>query len=438
MRFRGRTPKGRQEGVSPPWRIWSRRLSEAVAGLPLAERLSVANGAFQAMGQTLLGTFLPLLLLDGLHATAQDLALLNSLPNLVGLVAVLLGATWLNRSQSLLRLSVLMFIGARIFLPLMAAAPFLGASAAVGALLIMNALMNFPGAVANMSWQAYIGTLIAPERRAGFFAERNRVLNLAGMAVAIIAGLTLQAFRPSLLWPYQGALALAGVFAVGEVRFLMRHPPVPNRSPSVRRHLIGTWRRLFRTGRFRRVFMSAMAFVLAWQMAWPLFPLWQIGVAHATAFWVALFGVLGQLGAILSLTAWGRASERVGIHWPLFVAALGVASSPALTVASRSLDWLSFVNLATGVFGAGFQMLLFNQLLDATPAADRTSMVAVYNVGLAAVGLVAPELGVALLPFLHLRGTMDLTSVLRVFAAFGFLWAGGVTLARRRGPALSA
>ena len=409
-----------------------------MAGLPAAERLSVANGAFQSMGQTLLGTFLPLLLLDGLHATAQDLALLNSLPNLVGLVAVVLGAAWLNRSQNLLRLSVFMFVGARIFLPLMAGAPFLGAGAAVGALLIMNALMNFPGAVANMSWQAYIGTLIAPERRAGFFAERNRILNLAGMAVAIIAGLVLQAFRPSLLWPYQSALVFAGVFAVGEVRFLMRHPPIPARDPNLRSNLIETWRRLFGSGRFRRVFVSAMAFVLAWQMAWPLFPLWQIGVAHATAFWVALFGVLGQLGAILSLTMWGRTSERVGIHWPLFIAALGVASSPALTVASRSLDWLSFVNLTMGVFGAGFQMLLFNQLLEATPAAERTSMVAVYNVGLAAVGLVAPEIGVALLPYLHLRGTMDLASMLRVAAAFGFLWAGGVTVARRRGPALSA
>lgn len=390
------------------------------------------------MGQTLLGTFLPLLLLDGLHATAQDMALVNSLPNLVGLGAVVLGALWLNRTQHLLRLSVFMFIGARLFLPLMAGAPFLGVSAAVGALLIMNALMNFPGAVANMSWQAYIGALIAPERRAGFFSERNRVLNLAGMAVAILAGIGLQAFRPSLLWPYQAALVLAGLFAIGEVRYLMRHPPLAEPPRTLGKNLFQTWRRLLESRRFRRVFLSAMVFTLCWQMAWPLFPLWQIGVAHATAFWVALFGVLGQVGAIVSLQAWGRASERAGIHWPLFVAALGVATAPALTVASRNLDWLAFVNLTMGVFGAGFTMLLFNQLLDATPTSDRTAMVAVYNVGLAAVGLLAPELGVALLPLLSLHGTMDVSSILRALASFGFLWAGGVSLVRRRGTALTS
>ena len=438
MRFPGRGRKARQRTSLPPWSLAVDRIRRSWLELPAAEQLSFANGAFQAMGLTLLGTFLPLLLLDGLHATAQDIALLNSLPNLVGLVAVLLGAVWLNRTRNLLRLSVLMFIGARIFLPLMAGAPFLGAGAAVGALLIMNAVMNFPGAVANMGWQAYIGTLISPERRAGFFAERNRVLNLAGMAVAIVAGIVLQAFRPSLLWPYQGALAIAGVFAIGEVRYLMRHPSLPDPPAPMRGNLFQTWRRLLQTGRFRRVFTSAMVFVLCWQMAWPLFPLWQIGVAHATAFWVALFGVLGQAGAILSLQAWGRASVKAGIHWPLFVAALGVATSPVLTVMSRNLDWLAFVNLTMGVFGAGFTMLLFNQLLDATPPGDRTSMVAVYNIGLAAVGLLAPELGVSLLGVLHLRGTMDLSSGLRAMAAFGFLWAGGVSLVRRRGPALSA
>jgi hypothetical protein len=398
--------------------------------LPPPERDSMAQGAFQLMGQTLLGTFLPLLLLDGLHATPQDMALLNSLPNVVGLAAVLLGLLWLRRTTNLLGLTLAAVVAARAVYPLMAAAPFLGPTTAVALLLGLNAAMNFPGAIANMSWQAYIGELIAPERRAGFFAERNRLVNFAAMMVAIAAGGALQLLRPTLVWPYQAALAAAAVTAVFEIRFLRRHPAVMPPRPEGAAGWTA-WRRLLTHGRFPRVFWSAMIYNLVWQMAWPLFPLFQIGQAHATAFWVALFGVLGQLGAIMSLRAWGTASERWGIAWPLFVAALGVGTSPALLVLSRSMDWLALINLQMGVVGAGFQMLLFNQLLEAAPRAERTTMVAVYNVGLAVVGMVAPEIGVFLLAHLHMRPTMDLDSLLRLAASVGFLWAGGVRLVRR-------
>jgi hypothetical protein len=404
--------------------------------IPQAERDSTLNGAFQLMGQTLLGTFLPLLLLDGLHGTAQDMALMSSLPSLVGLGAVLLGAWWLARTRNLLGLTLGAVIAARAVLPLMAGAPFLGPGPAVVALLLLNALMNFPGALANMGWQAYIGDLIAPERRAAFFAERNRVINLAGMLVAIVAGLGLQAFRPTLLWPYQLALLAAGGFAVLEVWFLSRHPRLAPPAPA-EAITHSSWWQLLGPGRFRRVFWSAMTYNLVWQMAWPLFPLYQIDHAHATAFWVALFGVLGQLGAILSLKAWGRASERVGIAWPLFFAAVGVALGPALTVMSLNLDWLAGVNLIMGVFGAGFQMLLFNQLLEAAPRPQRTAMVALYNVGLGVVGVSAPELGVWLLAQVHMTASMELISAFRAVAAVGFLWAGGVAWMRRRPHPLS-
>ncbi|MHB1611554.1 MAG: hypothetical protein ACYCT0_07675, partial [Sulfobacillus sp.] len=54
-------------------------------------RVSILNGGFAMISTGIIGTFVPLYLLDALHGSNQQVALLNSLPAIVSVIASLAG-----------------------------------------------------------------------------------------------------------------------------------------------------------------------------------------------------------------------------------------------------------------------------------------------------------------------------------------------------------
>lgn len=387
------------------------------------ERYSIWNGSFAMMGLTIVGTFVPLLLLDALHGTPQQVALLSSLPAMVSMVAVILGAVVMARSKSQRRLCGWSVILARATVFLVALAPVVVGAQASWAVVVLYALMNFPSSLANLTWQSLMAGLIPENRRAVFFAQRQKITNIAGMAIAVVTGLVLQAFNPADRLPYVITLAVAGSLGAFEAYYLFRHrePEVP--ADLVPQSFLEGWRRALKHPPFAYFFLSSMIFNFAWQCAWPLFSIFQISTAHATAIWVALFGVFSQLGSIFTFDWWGRMSVTRGLPVMLVVAGLGIAMAPGLTVLSTNLWYLLAINLYTGVFLAGVQLLLFNQLLGVSLPEDRTNSIGLYNVGLGIVGFIAPELGIVLLHAFGMSGAMWISGGLRGVTAIGFIWA---------------
>jgi MFS family permease len=382
------------------------------------ERDSILNGSFAALTLNILSTFAPLLLLDSLHGTRQQVALLNSLPALVSVGSFLLAAVWLGHVKSLRRVVIWSAAIARFMVVLLAGVGFLPASIAAWAMVGLYALLNFPAALAGVSWQSLISAIIPAERRAAFFAERNRVVSIAGMGITIVAGGVLQFFPPADAAPYQVALAACAIFGALEIYYLTRHPDaVIVRPPK----LAAAWRENFQVTDFRRYLWVATIFTFAWQSAWPLYTIYQIRFVHATALWLALFSVASAITSIVTYHWWGRQSLRLGIGPTLVVAAIGLGLSPFITVLVANLWWLVLTNLFTGIFLSGVTLLMFNQLLQVAPDQQRNSMLGLYNLALGIVGAVAPEFGVLVLHLLHMGMAMVVMSVLRIGTGLGFV-----------------
>jgi uncharacterized membrane protein YqaE (UPF0057 family) len=106
----------------------------------------------------------------------------------------------------------------------------------------------------------------------------------------------------------------------------------------------------------------------------------------------------------------------------LFIAAAGMATAPALTVLSANLVYLTLINLWIGLFVSGTNLLLFNQLLKASPEADRTNYIANYNFLLSIIGFIAPQMGVFLLNGMGMNAAMNAISLIRFIAACSFLF----------------
>ncbi len=105
----------------------------------------------------------------------------------------------------------------------------------------------------------------------------------------------------------------------------------------------------------------------------------------------------------------------------LAITAVGMATAPFLTILSTNMYYLTFVNFTSGLFVSGTVLLLFNQLLEVTMEENRSSFIAQYNINLAIIGFIAPQVGVFLLQMSSINTAMNLAAGLRLVSGAVFL-----------------
>lgn len=388
------------------------------------EKFSIYNGLASTVSTNMVNGYIPLFAIGVLGATNQQIGLITSLPSIIGMLALIPGAIWLNSVHSKKNFAVISTLLTRLLFSLILFVPFFGSHYAVWALVVLIALLNFPGALSGLSWQSLIGDLVPEKRRGEFFSSRNRYNTIAAMAVTFATGLFLQQFQKDSAFPYQILFLAAFIFAVLEVYYLIKHKesekPKENYSATSNNRRLSI--NVYKHKPFLAFVISALMFGFSSQMAWSLFSIYQIKEADATALWLSLFSVTNQLAQIISIKWWANAANRHGNSFVLFIAAAGMATVPALTVISDNLIYLTLINLWIGLFVSGTNLLLFNQLLKASPEADRTNYIANYNFLLSIVGFIAPQTGVLLLNGMGMNAAMNVISILRFAAASSFLF----------------
>lgn len=388
------------------------------------EKLSIYNGLASTVSTNMVNAYIPLFAIGVLGATNQQIGLIVSLPSIIGMIALIPGAIWLNRVQSKKKFAVLSTLFTRLLFSLILFVPLLGSQYASWALVGLIALLNFPGALSGLSWQSLIGDLVPEKRRGEFFSSRNRFNTIAAMAVTFATGIFLQRFNKGSAFPYQILFLAAFIFAIIEIYFLAKH-----REPAkIQGNTLNNSKpkklslNVYKHKPFLAFAVSALLFSFAAQMAWSLFSIYQIKEANATALWLSLFSVTNQLAQIVSIKWWAKAADRRGNSFVLFIAAAGMATAPALTVLSTDLTYLTLINLWIGLFVSGTNLLLFNQLLKASPETNRTNYIANYTFLLSIVGFIAPQAGVFLLNGMGMELAMQMVSFFRLLAAFSFLF----------------
>lgn len=403
------------------------------------DRLSIKNGNFAMIGISIVSNFSPLFVIDALHATAFEVGLLNSLPALMAIVATWWGAVWMAKTTSKKWFCVRSTLIGRFFYLLIAFMPFVVHGQALALVVVLTiALMNFPASFSALSWQSLIGDLIPENRRASFFSRRNRMLTIVGLLSTLIPGLVLQRFPASDVHPFQIFFVISFLLSLLEVYYLVLHKEHTEYRPDRQSPTLLTPRRFWECMKRRPYLVylvGIILFNLGWQMAWPLFSIYQIQYAGATAIWVSGFTVANQLSQILTFSFWGRLSERYGNKMMLGVAFFGMAINPVIMLFSTNLVYLVLINLLTGTFVAGTTMLQFNHLLEVVPEQERTTYIAHFNIIAGAVGFIAPELGVGLLSLLHMNVTLIISAIIRLLGMGYFVWFAWREIKHRRGLA---
>ena len=150
-------------------------------------RINTLHGITQVMALNMVQPFVGIFAVK-LGATNYQIALLSSAPAVVSLLAMIPGARFIDRYPRKKRVTMAFLMAHRTFFLGLACLPFFSPDRRAAVLVALIALMNFPGAIGNISWQSFISGIIPPQLRPTAFAQRNRMMNLIGTLVVLLAG----------------------------------------------------------------------------------------------------------------------------------------------------------------------------------------------------------------------------------------------------------
>lgn len=395
------------------------------------ERLSIKNGIYTTLILNISNNYFPLFAISVLGATNYQVGLISSLPQFIGMFAMIIGSIIINRLQEKKMFTVYSFFVVRLFLVGIALVVFIPDKYQAIVFIVLVGLMNFPFSFANLSWQAFIGDIIQEDRRSGFFSTRNKMMTIIGMVSTFFIGIFLQFFDKSNPTPYFVLYLLAFAFGLLELHYLKQHAE-PKKKVVIKEKTSLFGIAVFKNKPFLYFIISALFFNFAWQMCWILFSIYQIKFAGATGLWISLFAVANSIGQIVSFKWWARMADKHSNAKMLILVSIGMAVAPWMTLVSTNLVFLVITNIFAGLFVSGTVLLLFNQLLDVTTEDNRSICISNYNILLAFIAFIAPQFGVYLLETTNIYTAMNISGFLRAFSGvfFFFLY---LYLKRREG-----
>ena len=350
-----------------------------------------------------------------LGASDYMIALLSSLPALVNLLAQVPSAILIDRYDSRLRPTLIWAMFERSFFLVFALLAVVPIPAAMKPplLVLLYSLRNFPATTCGIAWTSMMGEMFSPRLRGRLFGERNMLCTLATLTATLAAGQLLD--RVSWPWNYFSLYMASFVAVMASAYYLTKHKetPLPRQERASSPQGLGAFAAAFRDRNFSRFLVAVMAMHVGFHVTASLWTILWVRIMGLSNAWIGMFSTVSGVTSVLSYRSWGRWSEKYGNAKILAVTALAHIAFPFIYAHFPSPYVYLGINAFGGFMGAGFNLALFNTLLDVSPAAGRPAYVATYNMGLGISGFVWPFLGVFMYERMGMTLALDWCTVLR-------------------------
>lgn len=386
------------------------------------EKISISHGMASTVALNFSNNFFPIFAITILGATNYQVGLISSLPPLIALLMTIPAAVLLNRANAQKKLVAMSVLLARLMFLLMVIVVYLPSNSMQSwAFLVIIAFISVPNTVANIGWQTLISGMIEESRRGQFFSDRNRFLMIVGLFSTLLIGILMKDASESVL-AYQILFTIAFGFGLLEVFFLMKHEEDAVSIESVREKKKSMDWSIFKNSNYVWFLAAALFFNFSWQTAWGLFNIYNVRVAGATIFWISMFSVGSMLMQFLTFPLWKKWAEKYSNMQVFVWSAFGMATTPFLVALSTNLYYLTLIQTTAGFFLSGTVLILFNLLLEKSPEQSRTYCITTYNVLLAFVAFIGPQVGIWFLDLWGMENALNMSSALRFLSAGGFLF----------------
>ncbi|MCL2407341.1 MAG: MFS transporter [Defluviitaleaceae bacterium] len=369
------------------------------------------------------------------------IALLNSLPGIVAVFAIIPGSLLINRFASKRGIISGFFIAARLFVLALVFVPILPLHMQPLMFVLLFSFMNFPDAISQTGLQSYLGEVFDGVSRSRAITLRNKFGQIVAPVIAIITGLiitllprgTAEEQNAQAILIYQIFFGLAFVIACAEI-FVFRKLRERKTSDDVQvissvaavqktstKESLRAIPGVLKDKRFVGYMIPTLFFFFMFQSGWPLFGILQVIVLEATELHMATNAALAGLSGFIGAGVWTRIMRRKGNDFTCFLCAMGLAVGMIMTAFAPTIEVYIVMQIVAGFSGVGVVITLLNGLLTFTPDKNRVIYISVYNTFVSISLAISPFFAHALQNRFGVREAMFIVGVGRIFAAFALL-----------------
>lgn len=348
----------------------------------------------------------------GIHlgGSSQELAVLVTLPLLVGAICQLLGVWLMGYVKSRRTLIVGAVVFQACIWPFIAAIPFVAPEKLAMTFLIAGATLYM--AAGNLSapvWNSLIGDLVPAEHRGKFFGFRNRRAGFALIGTVIGAGFFMQLARQE-GFETEGFIALFAIAFLSRLRsayWLTKYDdPIFEAKEEDRFSLWDFLRRMPHSNFAKFTFFSGALHFAVFTAA-PFFSPYLFREVQVTYVDFMMLTVCQLIAQFLTMQHWGKIGDRFGNKRLITFSTLGLSLIPFVWLVSSTLWWLVIVHIISGFFWAGFSLSCFNFLMDAVTPPKRARCAAYMSLMNCLGVFLGGKFGAALLLWME-RSAIDL------------------------------
>jgi MFS family permease len=372
-----------------------------------------------------------------LRATAPQVALLTTLPPLLGSSAQIFSAwlgDYIGRKRLVLAGATLQ---ALLWLPIMLV-PLVFEQHAITALLVLFALYHSASNLAAPQWTSIMRDLVSERRRGRYFGYRTQLTTITTFVALVACGFLLHELDMSGATYYGFVLIFLVAFAARMVSVyhltFLHEPAVHGATPDM--HIEHWWRSLLSTGAigFSAYFALMNAAV---GISSPFFTVYMLRDLKLSYLEFMILSGTSVVTQYLMLSTWGRIADVYGNRLILIVTSVSLPFVPMLWLLSDHFWALMLFQMLSGLSWSGFTLSCGNLLYELVPRTRRAAYVAFHNVGTAAGVFGGAMLGAALIVVLPPRRVLFgesaiMSNLLYLFALSGVARAVLATLLARR------
>lgn len=369
---------------------------------------------------------------SAMGADEVAIGLISSLPAFCALFVLLPASLMMDRVKEKKKFLMTTITVCGVILPLVAMAPFLG-DRGYWFFIIGISVWNAPYICYTVSWQSYFSDLYPPTNRALPYSRRQMVYNAVPIFTLLGCGLLLSygcKTQESKILAYQVFFFLAFAAAMLQRKMIERTEPpayVQNTQAGEKqsigqlaRDFIGAVKALRQYPRFCVFLALLFCFYFSWQIAWPMFFLFLVTESGFNEVSKSIFDIASYVACTATSTWWGRRIDKNGVRGSTVLGMIGCAVTPAFTVATTNFWVILTAYIFSGATSPGFQLGLFNDMLENLPEENKSLYIGIYNLVMQISNFVAPLCGVALYTRIGSVATMNVASGLRFLAASMF------------------
>lgn len=304
-----------------------------------------------------------------LRASSMGIALMNSLPALLGSIGQYFSPALIHPSRGRKPIVLAGVAGQTFFLLLAALSGFLPAAIAPWAFVACYAASGLSNNLNGPYWVAWMGELMPGSARGRHFAWRSVFFSWMYLSCSLTAGILSRRFgTANAPW-----MLFFGVFSVSAALrgisfcFLTRQYEPPARIPSEPFSPLG-----FRPGRdFAQYCLATGLYQGAATLSGPFFAVWYLRDLHFNYLFIAIALSLTVLGSITFAGFWGRLADAHGPGRVLWICAFlaALVPIPYVLTANKLVLWAGC--FYSGASWGGYNLANFNQTLAATDQRHR-------------------------------------------------------------------